>query len=339
MRSSASSTSTRSTSSSPPSRRSSSSPASATGSRARRRSSAPSSRPSPGCTTRRRSSASSADSACRSPSRSSPRPTRSSPRRSSASTATSGAPCSRAAGSTCSPTPARSPGVLDPADVHPTAGRAVADPAVRRGRDGLHLLDRPRGKVSSHLMYRIPRQWHHSTGIQFESIDASESLRLIEPVVAELGYTGQISFDFLVTDDGLSYVECNPRATDGALLLAAGRDRDAACSSRTPTPSCSSPARRRSSTWRWSATRSPTAWSASRRRSATWPGSRTPATAGTTRCRRSTRPSRSPTSPASAIATTRSSRTRWTPTCRWDGEPIEGMSDADAKLLAELRDG
>ena len=27
------------------------------------------------------------------------------------------------------------------------------------------------GTVSSHLMYRIPRQWHHSTGIQFESID------------------------------------------------------------------------------------------------------------------------------------------------------------------------
>jgi hypothetical protein len=32
--------------------------------------------------------------------------------------------------------------------------------------------------------------------------------------VAELGYTGQISFDFLVTDDGLTFVECNPRATD-----------------------------------------------------------------------------------------------------------------------------
>ena len=28
-----------------------------------------------------------------------------------------------------------------------------------------------------------------------------------------------MSFDFLVTDDGLSFVECNPRATDGALLL------------------------------------------------------------------------------------------------------------------------
>ena len=75
------------------------------------------------------------------------------------------------------------------------------------------------GRVTSHLMYRIPRQWEHSTGIAFESIDGTESLRLIEPILGELGYTGQVSFDFLVTDDGLSFVECNPRATDGLLLL------------------------------------------------------------------------------------------------------------------------
>jgi glutathione synthase/RimK-type ligase-like ATP-grasp enzyme len=75
------------------------------------------------------------------------------------------------------------------------------------------------GWVSSHLMYRIPRQWHHSTGIQFESIEATESLRMIEPIVDRLGYSGQISFDFIITDDGLEFVECNPRATDGLLLL------------------------------------------------------------------------------------------------------------------------
>ena len=75
------------------------------------------------------------------------------------------------------------------------------------------------GRVSSHLMYRIPRQKRHTTGIQFEAIDATESLKLIEPIVAERGYTGQISFDFLITDDGLSFVECNPRATDGLLLM------------------------------------------------------------------------------------------------------------------------
>ena len=71
-------------------------------------------------------------------------------------------------------------------------------------------------------MYRIPRQWHDSTGLSFESVDAAESLRLIEPILAELRYTGQVSFDFIVTDDGLSFVECNPRATDGLLLLPSG---------------------------------------------------------------------------------------------------------------------
>ena len=78
------------------------------------------------------------------------------------------------------------------------------------------------GRVSSHLMYRIPRQWHHSTGLSFESVDAAESLRLIEPILTELRYTGQVSFDFIVTDGGLSFVECNPRATDGLLLLPSG---------------------------------------------------------------------------------------------------------------------
>jgi predicted ATP-grasp superfamily ATP-dependent carboligase len=75
------------------------------------------------------------------------------------------------------------------------------------------------GRVTAHCMYEIPRQWKHSTGIAFRSIDGADSLRIIEAIVAELGYTGQISFDFLVTDAGLSLVECNPRGTDGILLI------------------------------------------------------------------------------------------------------------------------
>lgn len=110
-------------------------------------------------------------------------------------------------------------GHLDPADVHPTRQLPwVIQPFVE-GETVCTYSTVHDGTISSHLMYRIPRQWHHSTGIQFESIDGMESLRLIEPLVKRLGYTGQISFDFLVTDDGLSFVECNPRATDGALLL------------------------------------------------------------------------------------------------------------------------
>jgi hypothetical protein len=110
-------------------------------------------------------------------------------------------------------------GVLDPADVHPTPAEPwVIQPFVE-GETVCTYSTVQGGTVTSHLMYRIPRQWHHSTGIQFESIDAMESLRLIEPIVADLDYTGQISFDFLISPDGLSFVECNPRATDGALLL------------------------------------------------------------------------------------------------------------------------
>jgi hypothetical protein len=110
-------------------------------------------------------------------------------------------------------------GVLEPEDVHPTPAEPwVVQPFVE-GETVCSYSTVHDGTVSSHLLYRIPRQWHHSTGIQFESTDALESLRLIEPIVSELGYTGQISFDFLEAPDGLSFVECNPRATDGLLLL------------------------------------------------------------------------------------------------------------------------
>ncbi len=53
------------------------------------------------------------------------------------------------------------------------------------------------GTVTAHCMYEIPRQWRHSTGIGFRSIDGAASLALIEPIMGELGYTGQVSFDFI----------------------------------------------------------------------------------------------------------------------------------------------
>jgi hypothetical protein len=110
-------------------------------------------------------------------------------------------------------------GALEMDEVHPTpASPWLVQPFVD-GETVCTYSTAHQGRVSSHLMSQIPRQRKHSTGIQFEAIDATESLKLIEPIVAELGYTGQISFDFLVTDDGLTFVECNPRATDGLLLM------------------------------------------------------------------------------------------------------------------------
>lgn len=82
-----------------------------------------------------------------------------------------------------------------------------------------------RGKATAHCTYRAPRQWEHSTAIQFQSIDGHETLKVAETIASELDYTGQMSLDF-VDDDGTLYlIECNPRATDGVLLVS---DRDLA---------------------------------------------------------------------------------------------------------------
>ena len=75
------------------------------------------------------------------------------------------------------------------------------------------------GRVTAHCMYRAPRQFHHSTGIQFESIDGTESLKAAQKLGEELTYTGQMSLDFVDAEDGLVIIECNPRATDGTLLM------------------------------------------------------------------------------------------------------------------------
>jgi hypothetical protein len=72
--------------------------------------------------------------------------------------------------------------------------------------------------LTGRFVYPSPRRDTAGFLAELEWI-ARESLKLIEPIVAELGYTGQISFDLLVTDDGLTFVECNPRATDGLLLM------------------------------------------------------------------------------------------------------------------------
>jgi hypothetical protein len=75
------------------------------------------------------------------------------------------------------------------------------------------------GKVASHMSYRAPRQWEHSTGIQFLSVDPGDTLPTVEKLGSDLGWDGQMSLDFIETDEGLVMIECNPRPTDGVLLM------------------------------------------------------------------------------------------------------------------------
>jgi hypothetical protein len=77
------------------------------------------------------------------------------------------------------------------------------------------------GKVASHMSYRAPRQWEHSTGIQFLSVDPSDTLPTVEKLGSDLEWDGQMSLDFIETSEGLVMIECNPRPTDGVLLMTA----------------------------------------------------------------------------------------------------------------------
>lgn len=112
-------------------------------------------------------------------------------------------------------------GHLQPGDCHPTEAnpwlvQEFVDGPMQCTYSALH-----QGKVASHMSYRAPRQWEHSTGIQFLSVDAKDTLPIVERLGTDLHWDGQMSLDFIETDDGLSMIECNPRPTDGVLLMTA----------------------------------------------------------------------------------------------------------------------
>lgn len=85
------------------------------------------------------------------------------------------------------------------------------------------------GKVQSMVTYRAPQQWAHSTGIEFVSDDSTKTLEYTQKIVDTLDptYTGQLSFDFVDHEDGLLAIECNPRSTNGTLMLEADELSDA----------------------------------------------------------------------------------------------------------------
>jgi predicted ATP-grasp superfamily ATP-dependent carboligase len=112
-------------------------------------------------------------------------------------------------------------GHLSTGDCHPTEAnpwlvQEFVDGPMHCTYSALHG-----GKVATHMSYRAPRQWEHSTGIQFLSVDPQDTLPIVERLGTELGWNGQMSLDFIETNQGLVMIECNPRPTDGVLLMSA----------------------------------------------------------------------------------------------------------------------
>lgn len=107
----------------------------------------------------------------------------------------------------------------DVADIHPSeASPWLVQPFVDGPMICTYSLVHD-GEVAAHCTYRAPRQWEGSTGIQFESIDGARALEIARPIARELRYTGQMSLDFVEGEEGLTLIECNPRMTDGLLLM------------------------------------------------------------------------------------------------------------------------
>ncbi len=75
------------------------------------------------------------------------------------------------------------------------------------------------GRVVAHVAYVHPKTIEHAGGITFESVLEPESLAITERFTEHLGYTGQISLDYIRTPNGLVLVECNPRPTAGVFMM------------------------------------------------------------------------------------------------------------------------
>jgi predicted ATP-grasp superfamily ATP-dependent carboligase len=77
------------------------------------------------------------------------------------------------------------------------------------------------GRITAHTAYPSKFTAGQGATIVFQHVDHAAIFHWVKTFVARNHFTGQIAFDFIQTDDGKIYaVECNPRATSGAHLLA-----------------------------------------------------------------------------------------------------------------------
>ena len=76
------------------------------------------------------------------------------------------------------------------------------------------------GELLLHVAYQPIYRAGKGAGVYFEPVDSKELRSLAAAFIAATRFTGQISFDVIKTDSALHTLECNPRGTSGAHLLA-----------------------------------------------------------------------------------------------------------------------
>ncbi|MBD8499887.1 ATP-grasp domain-containing protein [Paenibacillus arenosi] len=76
------------------------------------------------------------------------------------------------------------------------------------------------GNVLAHSTYKTEFTAGLGATIAFKPIDHAKIEQFVEHMVKELDFSGQIAFDFIVTENGDAIpIECNPRATSGLHLF------------------------------------------------------------------------------------------------------------------------
>jgi biotin carboxylase len=120
------------------------------------------------------------------------------------------------------------------ADIQPTPDDPWLVQEFLQGEDRCSWSVAHHGEIALHSTYRHPLMIDDRGGIVFESVTPPETLEAASRIVAELGWHGQISFDYLVTEDGTHHmVECNPRPTAGC-TIATAEELDTALFAPTP---------------------------------------------------------------------------------------------------------
>jgi len=105
-------------------------------------------------------------------------------------------------------------------DCHPTPEQPWLVQEFLHGEDVCSYSIAQHGRLSGHCTYQHPLTIEHAGGIVFESVEEPRTLEISKRIIEHLGYHGNISFDWMKTDDGGLYlVECNPRPTAGIFTM------------------------------------------------------------------------------------------------------------------------
>jgi len=78
------------------------------------------------------------------------------------------------------------------------------------------------GCVIAHSVYRPKYLLNGTAGSYFIPVSDKRCDNFINEFAKDIGYTGQVAFDFIDTGEDIYLIECNPRATSGLHLLGNG---------------------------------------------------------------------------------------------------------------------